>query len=937
MNENKPSQPTDSNKSELTVDEAYTRAIGLIKAERYKEADQLCTTLLQLVPNNIQLINLLGVIAQKVNRHDLAIEQFQKAINIDDSSALLFYNLGTSLYPVGRKSEAIQVIKTAIRKDPENKQYKEYLNGIENNTIPLPENPDNQEQAESFLQKGAKLHKTGHIDEAIYWYHRVLEIQPKHTAALSNLGSALRFQGKFDEAITCYQQAIIIQPDLSDAHYNLANTLKEQGRIDEAINIYRNTILVKPDFAQAHCNLGSALKEQGKIDEAITSFKKAVAIKPDYFTAHYNLGNSLKEKGKLDEAADCYNNALSHNPNFVQALCNLGATQCDRGKLDYATACLQKAIAIKPDYYDAYCNLGNTFKKLGKLDDAAACLQKAIDLKPEISLAHCNLGVIFLKQGKLGNAIISLQKAIEITPTYAEAFSNLGVALKDQGKLKEAARSYHKAVTIKPDFFEAHFNLGNVLNTQGRLDEAAICFQNAITINPNYVEAFSNLASNLKAQGKIDEALVCYQNALAIKPNFHEAHSNLLLCLQYFNGDLKHILDQHKLWNTRHTQHLPTSICSQQKSDDPNKLLHVGFVSGDFHKHSVSYFLESFFESYNKKKFVFHCYSNSHLEDAVTKRLQENVKKWRNIFGQNDDAVVEMIQSDKIDILVDLSGHTKNNRLLLFARKPAPIQVTYLGYPNTTGLDAIDYRITDNIADPQGYADQYCVEELVRLENGFLCYTPPSATPDVSPLNMKKAGYVTFVSFNNLAKISKDVIKVWAEILKRVPDSRLLIKNKSMGCQSVKERYISMFNQESIDSTRLTLLPRTEETQDHFATYANGDVCLDPFPYNGATTTCEALWMGMPVIVLRGDRHSSRVGASILTQVGLDELIANDVEEYIEKAVVLANDPARLKKYRKKLRTRVKKSSICDSKEFSKNMGTAFRDIWKKWCAQEDS
>ncbi|MBF0193271.1 MAG: tetratricopeptide repeat protein [Magnetococcales bacterium] len=935
MNENTPAQPENSETTGLTIDEAYNRAVSLINAERYNEADRLCVAILQLIPNNVSIINLLGVIAQKINRHDLAIEQFQNAINIDDSSALLFYNLGTSLYPVGRKSEAIEVLKTAINLDPENSQYKEYLKGVKNDTIPKIEELSLEEQTETYLQKGAALHKSGHINEAIFWYNRVLEIQPKHTATLSNLGSALRSQGKFDEAIICYQQAIINQPDLSDAHYNLANILKEQGRVDEAISFYQNTLEVQPNFAQAHCNLGAALKEQGKNDEAILSFKKAVAIKPDYHVAHYNLGNSLKDKGELDDAVDSYNNALSIEPNFAQALCNLGATLCDKGKLDNAIACLQKAISIKPDFYDAHSNLGNTYKELGKLDDAILSLQKAIELNPKNALAHGNIGVIFLEQGKLDEAVKSLKTALELSPDSAEVLCNLGVVFKEQGKLVEAINCYNKAVSIKPGFSEAHYNLGNLFNTQNRLDDAVICFQNAITIKPNYVEAFSNLAATLKAQGRIDEALNCYKKAIEIKPDFHEAHSNFLLCLQYSNGDLQSILNQHKQWNTYHTQNLTSSVCTHQKSNNPNKLLHIGFVSGDFHKHSVSYFLESLFKSYNKKKFLFHCYSNSNIEDTVTQNLQKDIPKWRNIFEKNDDAVVEMIKSDKIDILVDLSGHTKNNRLLVFARRPAPIQATYLGYPNTTGLDAIDYRITDNIADPQGDADKYCVEELFRLENGFLNYNPPSQTPDIAPLNMKQHGYVTFVSFNNLAKISADVVKVWANILNNVPDSRLLIKSKSMSCQSVKDRYLTMFEQESIDATRLTLLPRVENTQDHLATYAKGDICLDTFPYNGTTTTCEALWMGMPVITLQGDRHSFRVGASILTQVGLDELIAQNINEYIEKAVLLANDPIKLKKYRKKIRSRVKKSSLCDGKEFSKNMGAAFRTMWKSWCVKK--
>ncbi|MBF0380748.1 MAG: tetratricopeptide repeat protein [Magnetococcales bacterium] len=932
MNNNNQAKIVQNDGSELTIEEAYNKAIELIKAHRYKEADQLLSTLLQILPENVEIINLLGVIAQKVNRHDLAIEQFQKAINIDGSRDLIFYNLATSLYPLGRKSEAIEIIKTAIRKNPTSEQYKEYLKAIENNKLPQPNSQNTNDQVEIFLRKGAELHKTNLITEAIYWYHRVLEVQPNNTAALSNLGSALRSQGKFDEAINCYKQAIINQPDLSDAHYNLANILKEQGRIEEAIEIYRNSIIVKPDFAQAHLNLGAALKEQGRVDEAISSFKKAVALKPDFCTAHYNLGNSFKEQGNLDEAVDSYNNALSIEPNFAHALCNLGAVLRDQGKLDNALACLNKAVSIKPDYFDAHINLGNSLKELGQLDDAAKSLQNAITINPNSALAHCNLGVILLKQGKHDKATTSLQKAIEIQPDYAEALCNLGVAFKEQGQLNEAINYYHKATTVQPNFSEAHFNLGNLLSSQTRLEDAAVCYNNAITINPNYAEAYSNLAAVLKSQGNINEALFCYQKAVSIKPNFQEAHSNFLLCLQYSKVNSKHILDHHKMWGKNHTQHLAKCTHTLPKSDDVNKQLHIGFVSGDFHKHSVSYFVESIFQSLNKKKFLIHCYYNSNIEDNVTEQLQTHVDKWRNIFAKNDETVVELVRSDKIDILVDLSGHTKNNRLLLFARKPAPIQVTYLGYPNTTGLDVMDYRITDEIADPQGEAEQFCVENLVRLKNGFLCYSPPSQTPDVAPLSLKTNGYVTFVSFNNLAKISAEVVKTWAKILNEVPDSKLLIKNNSLGCPSVKNRYISLFEQESIDASRLILLPRVEDVEDHLSTYAKGDIALDPFPYNGTTTTCEALWMGVPVIALRGERHSGRVTASILTQVGLEEHIAENVDEYIEKAVVLANDHSKLKKYRKKLRSKIKKSSLCDGKEFSKNMASAFRDMWKKWC-----
>jgi protein O-GlcNAc transferase len=824
MDTKKTLQTTTAKQSQISVDTAYKQAVDHFHAKRYIDADQLCTAIIQTQPNHIDAINLLGVIAQKVNRHDLAIEMFQRAIGINDSEAMLYYNLGGSFYQLGRRDEAVQVLATALEKYPENKQIADCLNGILING----EAGSIQDNAQKSLKRGVSFHQSGQLDQAV----------------------------------TCYIKAIAINSDYADAHNNLGVALQEQGKLDKAVASYLKAISVKPDYADAHNNLGVALKDQGKLDKAVASCQKAILIKPDYADAHNNLGAILKKQGKLAEAV------TSH----------------------------QKAITIKPDFADAYYNLGNILRDQGSLDEA----------------------------------ISSYRKAIYISPNFAEVHNRVGIALQEQGELGEAVASHQKAIAIRPDYADAYCNLGVALKDQGELDRAVLCFRKAISIKPDYAEAHNNLGIALKDQGELDEAILCLKKAISIKSDFVRAHSNLLFVMNYGDCEPNVLFNEHKLWNDSHAAHLQMHRSTNSIVIGPEECLRIGFVSGDLCKHSVSFFLEPLFIAHNRRKLAFYCYSNSDHEDEVTTRLRSMVEGWKNIVGQDDQAVTEAICSDHIDILVDLSGHTKDNRLMVFARKPAPVQVTWLGYPNTTGLVAIDYRLTDHIADPPGQSEQLCVEQLFRLANGFLCYRPPDDAPDIIPLPMKTNGYVTFVSFNNLSKVTPKVIKIWAKILKAVPGSKLLIKCKSLVYTGVRRRYLSIFRREFIDSDRLQLLDSISSSQDHLAKYGQADIGLDSFPYNGTTTTCEALWMGVPIIALSGDRHASRVGASLLTQAGLGSLIAEDVDSYIEKAVALANDVSRLEDLRNTMRTRIYKSALCDSEGFAKNMEQAFLSMWKQ-------
>ena len=457
-------------------------------------------------------------------------------------------------------------------------------------------------------------------------------------------------------------------------------------------------------------------------------------------------------------------------------------------------------------------------------------------------------------------------------------------------------------------------------------------YDKALAIKPDYAEAHSNLGISLQDLGKLEEAFASHSKALAIKPDYAGARSNLLFTLLSSMVDLDTVYEEHCRWEKSHAmQHQPLQ---HQCDGDADKRLRVGFVSADFRTHSVGYFLEAPFSSYDRERMTIYCYSNSHLEDETTARLQPLVKEWRNIVGWADEKVIDAIQADEIDILVDLSGHTRGNRLTVFARKPAPIQVTWLGYPSiTTGLTAIDYRLSDEVADPPGVADTLCVEQLIRLPNGHHCYHPSADAPEIGPLPMTSNRVITFGSFNNLTKITPEVVDSWVDILQAVPRSRLLLKNASLDSPGVRERYMSLFAA-SIEPERIIFKAWLPSRQAHFALYNEVDIALDTFPFNGVTTTCEALWMGVPVVTWRGDRHSARLGASLLTRVSLEDLVASDINGYVTTAVTLAGDPKRLEGLRLGLRDRMRASPLCDGVGFAHDLESMFRNAWRNWCQQ---
>ncbi len=756
-----------------------------------------------------------------------------------------------------------------------------------------------EQKITNAFKSAVEYHQAGQVQVAEQLYRQVLTGNPEFADAHGNLGVALQAQGRLEEAEACSRQAIRLKPDYAEAHMNLGNIFLAQGLLAEAVESYEKTIAINPNYAEAYSNLSIALERQGRFDEAAICCQKAIKIKPDFAVAYNNLGNVFKAQGNFESAASSYRKSISLLPDYAEAFSNLGNVLQKQGYNAESVANCRRAIAINPNFAEAYSNLGIALHNQGLFSEAIANYRRAIALKQDLPEAHSNLGNAFQEQGLLEQAITSCRNAIAIKSDYAEGYNNLGVALQEKGLLEEATACYKKAIIIKPDYAEAHNNLGVAFQDQGKLGTATLSFQKAMNLKPDYALANSSLLTNFN------------------------------YCP---NTSRKEIHKESLAWDRKYAKALLRKEPVYSNTKDKNRKLRIGYVSPDFKAHSVAYFFEPLLKARNKEKTEVFCYSNVMIPDPVTERLRKKADRWCSIVGKRDGDVAEEIRRDEIDILVDLAGHTKGNRLLVFGYKPAPIQITYLGFPNTTGLSAIDYRITDEWADPMGKTDAFYSEKLIRMPRTFLCYDPPKNLPPIQKESLMKNGAITFGSFNNRVKINTGVIKVWAEILSRVPKSKIILKAKQLTDSGVKEHLLDLFSNYGVAADRVIFIEWAASTFDHFNLYNRVDIALDTFPYNGTTTTCEAIWMGTPVIALAGDRHASRVGVSLLSTVGIPELIAESIEDYIEKAVALTNDRSRLQQLQKNLRGMMAASPLMGATEFAIDLEATYRQMWHSWC-----
>jgi predicted O-linked N-acetylglucosamine transferase (SPINDLY family) len=716
-----------------------------------------------------------------------------------------------------------------------------------------------------------------------------------------------------------------------------ARDLHQSGYLPEAEMLYREILARSPRNADAMNLVGVLHAQRGDPTSALEWIGKAVAIDSRSAAYRFNFGKALLQLKRTSEACEALERATALDPAYAEAYSELALARAETGALGAAEGALRKVLALRPGYWEAHNNLGLLLHRMGKAEAAVLSLSRARELEPRSPEVLKNLGMALRAQGRTEEAVQAYRAALELSPGEPGLLNNLGNALGELSRNEEAIGCFRDALAAAPDDADVHYNWGLVQMRSGRLQEAAERFRAALQIDPHLAEAESALAGVLYSMGRAGEAAEACTRVLRLRPDDAETHSQLLFLLQH-SADVtpRQIFDEHGKWAQRHAAGLSPEVVLHANPRDPERRLRVGYVSGDFRRHSVAHFFEPVLKAHDRDGFEIVCYYNLSHADETTNRLRRAADGWREILRMGDEEVASLIRADRIDILVDLSGHTKHNRLLVFARNPAPVQVTWLGYPATTGLRAVGYRVSDAIADPAG-AEGVASEALLRLAPGFLCYGPPSDAPAVDTLPASAAGHVTFGSFNNLAKVGPDVMSLWQEILTAVPGSRLLIKAMSIvdpgTLASCKERLVS----HGLPRERLDFAPGTRTLAEHLSAYNTVDIALDPFPYNGTTTTCEALWMGVPVVTLAGDRHAGRVGASLLTQIGMEEMIARTPDAYVAAAVALARDPTRLASLRAGMRDRIGASRLTDAATFARGLERAYRSVWRRWCENPET
>ena len=631
---------------------------------------------------------------------------------------------------------------------------------------------------------------------------------------------------------------------------------------------------------------------------------------------------------KFAEVKKEINKQILKNPNSYILFNILGGVLSEEEQFLQAVENYNKALKIKPDYAEAYNNLGIAFQKLKRVNEAISNYKKAINFKRDFSIAYNNLGNALLSTNKLQESLQNYKEAININSNYYQAYNGLGDVYRILGDKNNAIKNFEMATKIKPDYAEAYNNLGIILSDISNFDEALLCYQKALQIKPNDEKFHNNIGNLLSSLGKYDEATEAYNKAIKIAPNFAKAYSNLLLNLNYkLDFDLKLYLSIAKKFRLNCILK-KTKVSFKYQYDPKPKKLKLGLISSDFGNHPGGFFSLGTIRELNKKNFEFIAYSNADRNDDLSLSFRQLFSKWHSIENKKDDEVIKLILNDGIHILIDMQGHSANNRLPIFMHKAAPVQATW-HYQGSTGIPEIDYAIGNPYLMPQN-EENHWVEKIFRLPKISQCFTPPAFDVQINDLPFIKNQFITFGSLNKLAKVNEDVIRLWSKILSSVLNSKLILKTKNLDSKKVREDIINKFKKNNISSNQLILLGESTTRREVLKVYNNIDISLDTFPFQGYTTSCESVWMGVPVLTIKGNRLLFHSGECVNSNLKMFNWIAKDSSDYVSKAIEFSSNIKELSKIRKSLRSVALNSPLCDSKNFSVHFSKMLWEMWSR-------
>jgi len=674
-------------------------------------------------------------------------------------------------------------------------------------------------------------------------------------------------------------------------------------------------------FIEISTEKARLLIDAGLSDQATELYAELLQIQPGNNEIAYRLARLYRVQNRPADVLSLLLAIVRSDPAHAAARMLLDAEYPEQ-----ALALYSAILSEYPDNHLIALHQARLLHTLDRPEESLFILRNILLSDPFFEAALFELGNLLAERGDFNGAIEQLNRLLAIDANRNDAHNNVALCLLKLGQSEEAERHLLEAIRLRPEYAEAYNNLGNLYVHHWRLTEAKEQYRRSLELQPEYFMALTNLGRIYTFEGNIPAAVDCYYRALHLRPDDRIIADNLLFSIN--NSDLyypEQICEEHLRLAGLYSV---AAVAGPPRTHNGNRI-RIGYVSPDFMAHSVGFFIEPVLRCHDRDSFDIFCYDTAAVGDKANERMQGLGWVWRKVFGLSDRELAEQIRSDRIDILVDLAGHTEGNRLGVFALRPAQVQVTWLGYPNTTGLPQIDYRLTDNLADPPGMTDHLYSEKLVRLPRTFLCYAPPETVLELPPC---PEGQLIFCSFNNLSKISDTTIGLWARILKAVPTARLLLKNGPLGDQSVRDRLLERFAVHRIDRSRLILDGFAASREEHLQRYNDCHIALDSFPYCGTTTTFEALWMGVPVVTLAGCTHVSRVGVSILTNAGLPELIACNPDAYVDIALNLSLNRERIAEYRLSLRERLVASPLLDSGRFTVELERAYG-----WMLQQQS
>jgi len=849
----------------LTLPQTMQLAVVAFNSREWTKAEQLCRSILNAQADHFDALTLLGIMLAQTRRAEEAVDLLARAVTARPADATAHNNYGNALNELTRFEEALEAYARALKIRPD--------------------------YAQAHNNRGLILNKLKRFEDALDSYGRALQIKPDYAEAHNNRGNALHELKRFEEAHDSYARALQVKPAFAEAHNNRGLSLHALKRFEDSLDSYARALQVKPDYAEAHNNRGDALHDLKRNADALDSYARALQIKPDYAEAYYARGTVLLELKRFEEALNSFTLALQIKPGYAEAHNNCGVALLELKRFEEALNSYARALQIRPDYAEAYSNRGLTLQKLERFEDA----------------------------------IDSYARALQIRPDYADAYNNRGVALQELRRLEEAFDSYTRALQIKPDFAEAYYNQGNILLELKRLEEAFSSYDRALQINPDcdwlfgtWLHAKMHLCDWGNFESQLAALAANVQRARKTTPPFQVLALIDSLSLQRQAAEM---------WAGE--RHPPSPLLPPIAKRARPERIRVGYFSGDFRNHPVSFLTAELFERHDRSRFEVTAFSfGPDTQDDMRRRMEPAFERFMDVRGKSDLQIVQLARSMKLDIAVDLGGFTEGSRPNIFALRAAPQQVSYLGYLGTLGAPYLDYLIADTTIIPLEHQRHY-LEKLVYLPS----YQANDSKRIISEkrftreeLGLPPTGFV-FCCFNASYKIVPEVFNGWMRILRQVEGSSLLLLAENMTAQrNLRKEAV----ERGVAADRLVFGERVA-VPEYLARYRSADLFLDTLPYNAGTTASDALWAGLPVLTRMGQSFAARVAASLLNAIGLPELVTTTQQQYEAMAIELASDPARLAQLKDRLSRNRLSTPLFDTEQFTVHLENAYMQMYERY------